>query len=458
MQELVYFLGRFHVLALHLPIGMVMLVALVHWFTRGNQTRQQILPLLWGCTALSAILTVVLGMMHFAEGGFDGPSASAHRAWGIGFAVGTVLVWFVSVFNIRVYREWGGLACLLLLVAVTMTGHYGGNLTHGSTYLVEYAPQGLRSLAGMAPRREAVTTLAAADPYLDVIAPMLDQRCGNCHNANKQRGQLDLSSLDALMVGGESGAVVLPGNAQGSDLYRRVTLPQSHDDFMPAEGKTPLSESQVEILSWWIDAGLPSNTTLGSVGAEEEITAMLAVELGLAAPPSMPAVRRYPAVSETVLAAMTDLGWLVRPLAAGSNGLVISVWAPGQPVTREMLEALSPAAQTVVELNMASAGLHDDMLVALSDMPALEMLNISNNGIGDNGLGIIGEYGDLRVLNLYGNPAVSDAGVTSLAALENLESLYVWGTGISGEGISALQMALPGLVIHGQSVTAAIEP
>ena len=103
---------------------------------------------------------------------------------------------------------------------------------------------------------------------------------------------------------------------------------------------------------------------------------------------------------------------------------------------------------------MASAGLHDDMLVVLSDMPALEMLNISNNGIGDAGLGIIGGYADLRVLNLYGNPAVSDAGVASLATLENLESLYVWGTATTTEGSNALQAALPDLVIHGQSITA----
>ena len=454
MQDLVYFLGRFHVLALHLPIGMVLLTALVHWLSPRHSPREQVLPLLWGITALSAILTVALGLLHFSEGGFDGPSGTAHRAWGIGFTAGTVIVWFICLFNIRLYREWGGYACLLLLVAVTMTGHYGGNLTHGSTYLVEYAPQGLRNLAGMAPQREAVTTLMAADPYLDVVAPMLDQHCGNCHNADKQRGQLDLSSLDALMVGGESGAVVLPGNARGSDLYRRVTLPQSHDDFMPAEGKTPLTESQVQILGWWIDAGLPVNTTLGSVGPNQEITALLAVELGLASPPLMPAARRYPAVSETVLANMTDLGWLVRPLAADSNGLVIGVWAPGQPVTREMLEALSSAADAVVELNMASAGLHDDMLAALSDMPALEVLNVSNNGIGDEGLAIIGGYNALRVLNLYGNPAVTDAGLARLAALENLESLYVWGTATTTEGSNALQAALPDLVIHGQSITA----
>ena len=122
-----------------------------------------------------------------------------------------------------------------------------------------------------------------ADPWHDVIAPMLQSRCGSCHNPDKQRGQLDLSSLDALLVGGESGAVVLPGNAEGSDLYKRVTLPESHENFMPAEGKTPLTQEQVQILGWWIDAGLPAETSVSALSVDEETAALLSVELGLVA-------------------------------------------------------------------------------------------------------------------------------------------------------------------------------
>lgn len=450
MQDFVYFLGRFHVLALHLPIGMVLLTALVHWLSPRHSPREQVLPLLWGFTALSAMLTVVLGLMHFAEGGFDGPSASAHRAWGIGFAAGAAIVWLVSVFNIRFYREWGGMACLLLLAAVTMTGHYGGNLTHGSTYLVEYAPQPLRDLAGLAPRRAAVTSLAAADPYYDVIAPMLEQRCGNCHNADKQRGQLDLSSLDALMVGGESGAVLLAGNAAGSDLYRRITLPQSHDDFMPAEGKTPLTDEQVSILGWWIDAGMPADTTLASVAPSGEINALLAVALGLAAPAPVATATHYPAVAAADIVAMKDAGWLVRPLSVGSNGLVVSIHSPGQAVTREMLAALSGAAGSIVDLNMASAGLHDDLLAALAVMQGLEVLNLGNNGLGDGGMAILAELDSLKVLNLYGNPGITDAGLANLERLEDLVSLYLWGTGTTSEGVAALRAALPRLDVIGQ--------
>ncbi len=457
MSDFLLFLGRFHVLVLHLPIGMVLLTFIVHWLGRNQfQNRNhQILPLLWGCTAFSAIVTVVLGLLHFTEGGFTGPSATAHRLWGIGFAGGTIVVWFLSVFSINVYRQWGTSMSLLLLAAVTVTGHYGGNLTHGSTYLMEFAPQPVRDVAGMEPARERVTSTGSADPWHDVVKPILDQRCSNCHNADKQRGELDLSSLDALMVGGESGAIVLAGNARGSDLYKRITLPENHDNFMPAEGKTPLTEEQVQILEWWIDAGLPSDTTVSSVQVDPEVTALIAVELGLAAPEmsTRETADSYSFVSKEALEQMTDSGWQVRPLMQDSNGLVVSVLSIGQPVTLAMIEALGPAAGSIVDLNMASSGLDDDMLSLLGDMPVLKYLNLSNNSITDSGLASLGDVSSLKMLNLYGNQGITDEGMQHLQQLSNLETLYLWGTSVSNEGMTGVMTILPELSVTGQFAT-----
>ena len=450
MSDFLLFLGRFHVLALHLPIGMLLMTVMVHWLGKGDRFSplQQVLPLLWGLTALSAVLTVALGILHFGEGGFNGASANAHRFWGIGFAVATVITWLISIFNVTFYREWGSALCGLLLIAVTMTGHYGGNLTHGSTYLVEYAPQSIRNMAGLDERRAPVTSLAAADPYVDVIAPMLEQRCGNCHNADKQRGELDLSSLDALMVGGESGAVVLSGNARGSELYKRITLPPSHDDFMPAEGKTPLTDAQVQILGWWIDAGLPSGTTLGSLSVDPPTSSLIAVELGLAGPvPTVVNQDQFTAASNSAVDALLNIGWQVRPLSQASNGLVVSVLSRGQPVSRDMLFALGDAAEAIVDLDLSSTGLNDELLALLPVMQNLEKLNLSNNGLGDAGLSVISSDTSLTVLNLYGNPGVTDAVLDQLAGLGSLDVVYLWGTSVTAEGVAGMQRSRADLTV-----------
>ncbi len=73
----VYFFGRFHVLILHLPITLILVVGGLEWLNRrhGRPDLNPALRILWAATAMTAVATVVLGYMHFAEGGFTGPSA-----------------------------------------------------------------------------------------------------------------------------------------------------------------------------------------------------------------------------------------------------------------------------------------------------------------------------------------------------------------------------------------------
>ena len=282
-MEFLYFLGRFHVLVLHIPIGLVVAIVVLEWLARREPYRYLAAasPFLWGVAAISALVTVLFGYMHFAEGGFVGSSAYQHRTFGTAFAaIATVIALLrVSSFAGNYQPVFFPAAALMLFLAA-ITGHYGGNLTHGSTFLVEYAPQPIRSLAGLQPRRE-ITSLNEADPFEDVVGPMLNQRCESCHNADKQEAELDLTTYESVMRGGESGRVVVPGNTGQSELLRRITVDPSDEEFMPAEGKTPLTERQTDIVRWWIGAGAPRGTTIGQIELTPEQRSLLADELGL---------------------------------------------------------------------------------------------------------------------------------------------------------------------------------
>lgn len=285
-MEFFYFLGRFHVLALHIPIGIIVAIFVLELLARKDKYRhlEAASPFLWNAAAISAVVTVILGYMHFAEGGFEGASGAQHRTFGTALAVIITIVAVLrsSKFAPNYLPVYLPAATLALLLA-SITGHYGGNLTHGSTYLVEYAPQPIRSMAGLAPRRPPVTDLARADPFLDLVGPMLQQRCTSCHNDEKRQGELDLGSFEALMRGGETGSAVVSGRPQFSELLVRVTLDPQNESFMPAEGKTPLTEAQTEIIEWWIQAELPNETTLAQVEIQPsaEIEALIRTELGL---------------------------------------------------------------------------------------------------------------------------------------------------------------------------------
>jgi uncharacterized membrane protein len=284
-MDFLYFLGRFHVVVLHIPIGIIVAIFFLELMARRDKYRYLTVasPFLWGAAAISALVTVLFGYLHFAEGGFEGSSGFQHRTFGtlLGVAITGVALLRASKFASN-YAPVFFPAAVLMMFLATITGHYGGNLTHGSTYLVEYAPQFVRSMAGLAPRRPPVENLEAADPFLDLVGPMFEQRCSSCHNSDQQQAELDLTSHAAVMRGGETGSAVSPGRPQFSELLNRITLPPSDEAFMPAEGKTPLTEAQVRIIEWWITVGAPTETTIGTLGAlDPEIEALIRAELGL---------------------------------------------------------------------------------------------------------------------------------------------------------------------------------
>ena len=116
--------------------------------------------------------------------------------------------------------------------------------------------------------RPKVTEIDSADIFLDMVLPMMENKCVSCHNDGKKKGGLKLDTYANMMKGGESGDVIVVGNANESELYNRITLPEDHDDFMPSEGKRPLTDTEVELIEWWIAviAGDGSQAFLGTQG------------------------------------------------------------------------------------------------------------------------------------------------------------------------------------------------
>ena len=73
----------------------------------------------------------------------------------------------------------------------------------------------------------SLTTLAA-QPAKKIsfprdVAPILTQKCMNCHGREPLMAHLDLRTRDGALKGAQHGPGVVPGNAAGSHLYRRLT-------------------------------------------------------------------------------------------------------------------------------------------------------------------------------------------------------------------------------------------
>lgn len=449
MQQFIWFLGRFHVLVLHLPLGILTLAAAFEIFARFKpfKSLEGTLAPLWAAGALSAIATVVLGFMHASEDSFhDMPAVEAHRWAGIALCVVTCLI---AVFRTRlrqINQMFRSASAALVLFLMVLTGHLGGNLTHGDAYLVQYAPGPIRVLAGLpadAEPRPKPKDIASADIYLDVVQPALEKRCSNCHNNSKKSGGLSVASYETLMKGGTDGTVIKPADPAGSDLFRRVSLAQGAKDFMPKEGKTPLNENEVAAIGWWIEKGAPQSGSVGSLQPEAKTaSAIQAIIAGpnagdgsqvLATESADTVLPSVAAADENAVARVVAEGFIVRNIYRGSNLLDVDYASP-TPVTPKIMADLAGLAPNILRLNLRHAGITDADIKALSAFTNLRHLRVEQNEITDEGARSLATLTQLTSLNLT-HTRITDAGFEAVAALPGLKTLYVWGTPITREAV-----------------------
>lgn len=100
-----------------------------------------------------------------------------------------------------------------------------------------------------------VTSVVAADPTVtfEDVKPIFKKQCGACHNAERPRGDLDLSTHATTMAGGISGKVVAEGKPEGSMLY---TLTAHLEDPKMPPNKPKIPQRELDTIKKWIEGGL----------------------------------------------------------------------------------------------------------------------------------------------------------------------------------------------------------
>jgi len=109
--------------------------------------------------------------------------------------------------------------------------------------------------------------------FSDVIQPILNSQCVDCHGAQKHKADLRLDDLANLLKGGQDGPVIQPGRAKESSLLQRMLLPLDADGHMPPEGKPQPTLEQIALLQWWLDSGASTNDTFSELQPQPEIVA-----------------------------------------------------------------------------------------------------------------------------------------------------------------------------------------
>ncbi|MEX2512203.1 MAG: c-type cytochrome domain-containing protein [Cyclobacteriaceae bacterium] len=448
-SDIIIFFGRFHPLFLHLPIGFLALAFLMELISKKEKFTylRPAVGFVLALGAISALVTAILGLMLAQAGDYGEDLLFIHQWAGIVLVVLAFSSWFLyykkSQEETKIWNQAYLASISLMMLFLGGAGHYGGSLTHGSNYLTQYMPDGLKTLAGIPIENrgpQLIENLDEAVVYTDIIHPIMEIRCNSCHNTSKKKGDLQMHTKEALLKGGENGPVFVAGSPEESELIKRLHLPENHDDHMPPKGKSQLTDDQVLLMEWWIENGASFDKKVAEVEANEEVEAVLLtltdpnahkteVEILLAEGTTVPDAEKLKAYREE--------GIMIKTLSNDENWLQVAL-DKNDPVD-EILERLAADfPNQITWLDVKDTPLSDEGMVHIGKFKNLTKLRTEKTEITDAGLEYLKGLNYLESLNIYGTD-ISDQGLVALEGLKNLKRLYVWDTQVSQSGAAQLQ-------------------
>lgn len=420
-------LGHFHPVLVHLPIGILLLGCFFQLLTVHARflSLRPALPLIYLLGGLSAVFSSATGYLLSQSGDYDPGTVGLHQWLGICVSVVALLVY--GMYRAHAKEALLNVVSVVLIALITLTGHYGGTLTHGSGYLSMALKEDGKGKAAVPP----VPDVQRAAVYMHMVQPLLQSRCYSCHGPDKQKGKLRLDTRDLIFKGGEDGKVLVPGSAEESELIKRLLLPLSNEDHMPPKEKPQLTEEEIALLQWWIREGADFNKKVLELKQSEKDKAMLlSFQPGTAKKEQQLADVPAAEVGKADAAAierLKDAGVVVIPVSSSSNYLSASFVTAG--VSPEVLTLLEPLKKQLVWLNIANTALDDRGMQRLAVLENLVRINLSRTSVTDKGLNILKGFSRLQYINLVGTK-VTATGIAQLKTLKELKSLYLYQTAI----------------------------
>lgn len=479
--------GPFHLVFLHLPIGVLCAMWVVEFFTdtRTEAGGKRAFGVLYGLLLLATALAIILGLAYSIYGKYD-TEIDQHALWGNLFG-GSVLIGYI-VFVLQrksstprtqfINRVFLVLSTALMVV----TGHLGGELVHGKGFLKKAFKEDTRRVASQVEVDEPVTapvqqvtelSLSAevdsaetenegSMDFMDmgmsmdnmVVAPLpstsrsddegssagdfqlfeaahavFERHCFNCHGATKQKGGYRIDLKDFAFDGGKSGLkAIVPNKSDDSELLHRIYLARDDDETMPPEEKEALTDADKEAVKDWIAAGAfwPDKTKIAL----------------------KPSAYLEPGDSSTdrLFEALAETGAKAEYNAWGDDSVRVDLGVVDPGGLETALKGLKPLSGKLKWLDASQLDLPDTFYETLDDFPGLERLHLDGTNVTDGMIAELTKLPNLNYLNLY-NTEITDAALDVLADCEGLKKLFLRRTKVSAGGIERLKNQNPDLLV-----------
>ena len=356
MEEIIKYLGNFHPVVLHLPIGAFLFTFLLfisQKYLKSNFDPAVRMGLLF--SFITSIITSIFGYILHLNGDYDSVLVDRHMWLAIAT---TILIGFVLYLHKRQKPYNHVLSSFVFAtVLLTITGHNGGSLTHGKDYL-------------KLPDFEKEISIVSYDSihvFNQVISPILDSKCVKCHNTGKSKGNLMLSSIDKILLGGEKGQIIKSNSSVDSRLYTYLNLPIDDEMHMPPNGNSQLNDNEKELIKLWIDEGADfyNFRKMNDDNFSKEILSFLPKEIASVDPPN-----------RNDLVKLIENEFRIERISTENN--FIDIKYQGKSFKQSYLRLLSKVSDNIKRLDLSFVDLSSIDLSRVDDFDNLTYLNLNN--------------------------------------------------------------------------------
>ncbi len=428
--------GRMHPLLLHFPITVLILYGL--WVIIAPRPETDSPLKYWADNVLllgafMATLTATLGFLLSKEPGYDADALYWHKWTGIATAF-VSFGWYA--FRDRLPRHLlptkvlSGLTIAVLLVA----GHLGANITHGEEFLL--APLMSNDQAPLVAMDDALV-------YAHVVQPILEEKCVSCHNPQKAKGELIMTTTELFAKGGKNGTPWDTSRADLGILLTRAHLPLDDKKHMPPRGKVQLTDDEIQVLESWIRRGSSFTARVVEFPADDPLYQFASNRLTVAEDEDN---YEFAAADDKKIQELNTDYRVITPLSAESPALSVSFFSESAFQSSDLSD-LTPIKDQIVELDASKMPVKDEDLKLIAQFGNLRKLLLNFTDITGSTLGELTKLPHLRELSLTGTPVQANQ-LLSLKKAEALRDLYVWNTAVKPEEFKQLKKELRGVTVE----------
>jgi len=417
LPSLVSWIGHWHPIILHFPIVLILVTVIQYW------RKDTFFPWYLGITTLLTLVSGITGFLLSLEGGTKGELILIHQWMGIAVAF-LMVCWYWFFQKPSVSKKYILLLHVCLVLSIILTGHLGGMVTHGEDFLT---PEWMKD-------EPSLTLTEESNVYMDVVRPILDEKCVSCHNSNKSKGELMLSDYASILKGGESGLIIDPNDLENSRIIQAIHFPIDDDKHMPPKDEKQLSPNDMAILTAWVASGASESLLIGEIDQQSELYTLVETEM------EKNESQRWanlPSVSNDEIAELSSDYCTIRRLYNQSNALQVLIF-PDKTYSSEFVQKLKTISKNIVELNLDNLPLSDKEMKTINSFVNLESLNIGNTGLSNEAFAAMGNMDNLKSLKAF-ETNIGDEVLNQIALFTNLSELYLYNTQITDEGITDLK-------------------